>query len=95
VDAIHPVVWVSLTVMFSWNATSQEGGMDNHFTEMCSGSEAGSCLRLIDSRVTQLKAPGPSRTCNESKEEACGSTLRLLSLRGLFFFFITLKPRVE
>jgi len=26
-------------------------------------------LRLIDSCSTQLKAQGPSRTCNESKEE--------------------------
>ena len=33
------------------------------------GSEAGSCLRLIDSFITQLKAQGPSRTCNESEEE--------------------------
>jgi len=32
-------------------------------------SEAGSYLRLIDSCITQLKAQGPSRTCNESKEE--------------------------
>ena len=39
------------------------------FTEMCSGSEVGSYLRLIDSYITQLKAQGPSRTCNESKEE--------------------------
>ena len=37
---------------------------------MCSGSEAGSYLRLIDSCITQLKAQGPSRTSNESKEEA-------------------------
>ena len=37
--------------------------------KMCSGSEAGSYLRLIDSCITQLKAQGPSRTCNESKEE--------------------------
>ena len=37
--------------------------------EMCSGSEAGSYLRLIDSCATHLKAQGPSRTCNESKEE--------------------------
>ena len=36
---------------------------------MCSGSETGSYLRLIDSCITQLKAQGPSRTCNESKEE--------------------------
>ena len=26
-------------------------------------------LRLIDSCITPLKAQGPSRTCNESKEE--------------------------
>jgi len=32
-------------------------------------SEAGSYLRSIDSCITQLKAQGPSRTCNESKEE--------------------------
>jgi len=36
---------------------------------MCSGSEAGSYLRLIDSCITQLKAQEPARTCNESKEE--------------------------
>ena len=32
-------------------------------------TEAGSYLRPIDSCITQLKAQGPSRTCNESKEE--------------------------
>ena len=42
---------------------------NNDFTEMCCGTEAGSYLRLIDSRITQIKAQGPSRTCNESKEE--------------------------
>ena len=36
---------------------------------MCSGSEAGSYVRLIDSCITQLKAQGPSRTWNERKEE--------------------------
>ena len=36
---------------------------------MCCGTEAGSYLRLIDSCITQLKVQGPSRTCNESKEE--------------------------
>jgi len=41
---------------------------NNHFTEMCNGSEVGSYLRLIDSCTTQLKAQGP-KTCNESKEE--------------------------
>jgi len=32
-------------------------------------TEAGSYLRLIDFCITQLKAQGPSRTCNESTEE--------------------------
>ena len=32
-------------------------------------TEAGSYSRLIDFFITQLKAQGPSRTCNESKEE--------------------------
>jgi len=41
----------------------------NHLTEMCCGTEAGSYLRLIVSCITQLKAQGPSRTCNESNEE--------------------------
>jgi len=40
---------------------------------------AGSYVRLIDSGITQVNAQRPSRTCNESN----------------FFFFITLKPRVE
>jgi len=35
---------------------------------MCSGSEAGSYCRLIDSCITRLKEQGPSRTSNESKE---------------------------
>jgi len=42
---------------------------NNYFTQMCSGSKAGSYVRLIDSCITQLKAQGPSRTCNENKEE--------------------------
>ena len=33
--------------------------------------KAGSYLSLIDSCITQLKAQGPPRTCNESKEP-CG-----------------------
>jgi len=54
---------------------------DGHsFTEMCSGSEAGSYLRLIDVCITQLKAQGPYRTCDESKEEeeerTCGKRRR-------------------
>ena len=41
-------------------------------------TEAGSYLRLIDSCITQLKAQGPSWTCNESKEEE-RSTWRMVS----------------
>jgi len=32
-------------------------------------TDAGSYSRLIDSCISQLKAQGPSGTCNESKEE--------------------------
>jgi len=42
---------------------------NTHSTEMCSGSEAGSYLRLIDSCITQLKAQGPFTTCTESRAE--------------------------
>ena len=44
-------------------------GFRDQGTEMCSGSEAGSYLRLIDSCITPLKAQGPSKTCIESKQE--------------------------
>ena len=37
--------------------------------EAAPGSEAGWYLRLIDSCIIEHKAQGPSRTCNESKEE--------------------------
>ena len=38
-------------------------------------TEAGSYLRFIDFLfITQLKAQGPSRFCNESKEAEGGST---------------------
>ena len=43
-------------------------GSGNHLTEMCSGSDAGSYLRLTDSCITQPKAQGPSGTSNESQE---------------------------
>ena len=50
---------------------------------MWSGSEAGSYLRLIDSCISQLKAEGPFRTCNESKEEEEASPRRRASSSGL------------
>jgi len=37
--------------------------------EKCSYSQVSGGLGLIDSCITQLKAQGPSRTCNESEEE--------------------------
>ena len=40
-----------------------------HFTGMCSSSEAGSYLRLVDSCITELKAQQHVRTCNTSQEE--------------------------
>ena len=42
---------------------------NNHFAKMCCGNEAVSYSRLIDSCIAQRKAQGPSRTCDESKEE--------------------------
>ena len=38
-------------------------------------TEAGSYVRRIDFFITQLKAQGPSRFCNESKEAEGGSTM--------------------
>ena len=76
---------------------------------MCCGSETVAYLRLIDSCITQLKAQGPSRTCNESKEEEKKKKLggAVSYERGTpvltyddvlqvdLFFFSTLKPRVK
>jgi len=56
------------------------------------GLRGRSYLRLIDSCITQLKAHGPSRTCNESQEEVRGRDLplgrarsRLLALSSICF----------
>ena len=49
----------------------------------------GSCLRLIDSCITQLKDQGPSRTCNESKEEekkVQGIGITIQDYYGLLWF---------
>jgi len=47
------------------------------------GTEAGSYLRRIDSYITQPTAQGPSRTCNESKEEE-EEKVRAGAARGAF-----------
>ena len=36
---------------------------------------------MYDSCITQVKARGPSRTCNESKEEDAGGVYDLAGLR--------------
>ena len=46
-----------------WGTWSHGGLQEDLLTE------AGSYLRLIDLCITQLKAQGPSRFCNKSKEE--------------------------
>jgi len=51
---------------------------------MCSGSEPSSYLRLIDSCITQLKAQGPSRICNESKQEEEEAFSRVVKLMVKF-----------
>jgi len=70
---------LSLRAVLNWYSSQSK---NSHFTEMCCGTEAGSCLRLINSCITQLKAQGPSRTCNESREEKQGCRIDHWSNRG-------------
>ena len=63
-------------------------GRVNHISAVdVAEPEAETCLshprhpRLIDSGITQLKAQGPSRTCNESKEEEEDGGRRITSRR--------------
>ena len=61
----------------------------------CVGS---SCLRRVDSCITQLKAQGPSRTCDESKEEEEDAPALLSKKHAdllllLFFFSLVSGPR--
>ena len=48
-----------------------------HVRQSRTDSGRGSFLRFIDSCITQLKAQGPSRTCNETKEEEESRSARL------------------
>jgi len=61
---------------------------------MCSGSEAGSYVRLVDCWITQLKAHGPSRTCNESKEEEAEATVRVFVANLLLSSLTMSDPKV-
>ena len=54
--------------MGGWD-DNRGSGRNNRGSGRSSSSEAGSYLRLIESCITQLKAQGLSRTCNESTEE--------------------------
>jgi len=63
---------------FVWELTKEtihlplaclQGGFRVQRGELTGIRLSGSYLRLIDSCITQLKAQGPSRTCNESKAE--------------------------
>jgi len=65
---------LELRALLNWHSSQFK---NNHSTAMCCGT---SYLRLIDSCITQRKAQGPSRTCNESKEE------EKLRVWGLTFF---------
>ena len=52
-----------------WERLRGDGLPVDHDNDVACGSEEGSYLRLVDFCITQLKAQGPSRTCNDSKEE--------------------------
>ena len=69
VGVAHRSMYFRGTMYIIENFSVQRNLFNNHFTEMCSGPEACSYLRLMDSCITQLKAPRPSATCTESKEE--------------------------
>ena len=51
-----------------WLPSVKDWGLGLGVSEMCSGSEAGSYLRLIDSCITQLKAQGPVDGKEEEKK---------------------------
>jgi len=71
-------------MVYGFTSRAQSSGvlcssLSGFFTISTTCTEAGSYLRPIDSCITQLKAQGPSRTCNESTEEgatrSCPATM--------------------
>jgi len=61
-----PLCYMATVFAISWKIAV---GCVSSPIQMCSGSETGSYSRLIDSCITQLKAQGPARTCNENKKD--------------------------
>jgi len=61
---------------------------------LCSVSEAGSYLRLIDSCITQLTAQGPSRSYNESKGEKEGRRARYETSRITWNVAVPRRARI-
>jgi len=80
----HVVMKAPLSVYCTERYSSQF--KNNCFTEMLSGS---SYLRPIDGCITQLKAQGPSRTCNESKEE--GENLQPVGVLAHHQYHVVMK----
>jgi len=67
---LNPKTWETRLACSSSETFERRSAAENDIaSSTCRGSEAGSYLRLIDFCSTQRKAQGPSRTCNESKEE--------------------------
>ena len=64
---------LGLDVRFGEQLCGEEGDEFRHKLVSSLVTPKSRYLRLIDSCITQLKAHGPSRTCNESneEEEAC------------------------
>jgi len=60
---------VSLNSRLESIKEGEEGGARNLVVAGPSLAGRVLVLRLVDSCITELKAQGPSRTCNESKEE--------------------------
>ena len=71
----------------AWNGRG--AAFHNHLTELCSGSESGPYLRRIDSCIPQLKAQGPSRTCDQSKEKEKETSKQYRSPRARNLLFLS------
>ena len=62
---------------------------------MCSGSKAGSFLRLIDSCITQLKAQGPFGKLRSASARACVREFQNFGSQGSKLWLIDFKRLVD